>query len=177
MICCPPVDASSGLQRSNSQSMSFCEGCGGFCQRRSWKQPHQQVFISWINFYSPKLFPNSSSLYCFGGILRGQNKRKKRRKYQLDWLPIWSSQGLGPRDSIWEGEKKKRKKRRKNQKEGGKEKGNLSYHSVITQCKMEGDRKFLMCASNGFLQGCVTFSTHFWIVHWCCISCQLRIFL
>lgn len=77
---------------------------------------------------------------------------KDNKKYQLDWLPFWSSQGLGPRNPIWEGrreeegeEGEKRDEVRKRRKKEGK-------ISVTTQCKM---------CRGVFEQDCVTFSTFF----------------
>lgn len=33
-----------------------------------------------------------------------------KKKYQLDWLPFWSSQVLGPRNPIWEGRREEQEK-------------------------------------------------------------------
>lgn len=64
----------------------------------------------------------------------GEKRRNlKKKKYQLDWLPFWSSQGLGPRNPIWEGRREEERKKEREEKKG---KGEIrrrekkSYHSV-----------------------------------------------
>lgn len=56
-----------------------------------------------------------------------------KKKYQLDWLPFWSSQGLGPRNPIWEGRREGGGKMRERGKQRWKreiKREERSYHSV-----------------------------------------------
>lgn len=108
----------------------------------------------------------SSSPWTFGipcsriqKIIRWKKKNKSRKKrYQLDWLPFWSSQGLGPRNPIWEGRREGKGKRREREKQRWKKKWKgeeRSYHSVNK------------CAASSF-------SSHFAFYVCGCVRCVLR---
>lgn len=101
-LCCPLVVLPLWLIKVQSVPLRRIV-FGRICSSVTTSPP-----LVWFSF-------STTNSFLWGNLRknRSQKKKKKKRrnqKYQLDWLPFWSSQGLGPRNPIWEGRREEERR-------------------------------------------------------------------